>query len=267
MKLPISAIVVGYNEANLLIKSLPKLNFCDEILYFDLGSTDNSKEVAKANNAKIIEHEIVPICECIHAKYFQTTKHTWVLFIDPDEVLSQDLTNDIKFLFNENPQLEKNIGCIMVPWIFHFKGYKLKGTIWGGIRSKVLIINNQRVDYEPLVHIGKKLKENYDTLEIPSNGSNSLNHYWMIDYKRLIEKHLRYLKNEGEARYKSGQRAQILTILMEPIKAFRYSYFDRRGFKDGLTGIFLSLFWAWYETIAIFQLYKYQIEKSKNITN
>jgi len=261
LKLPISAIVVGHNEANLLANSLPKLNFCDEILYFDLGSTDESKEIAEKNNAKVIEHNIVPICEWIHAEYLLTTKHQWVLLTDPDEILSQDLINNIMFLFKEESHLLKNIGCIMVPWIFHFKGKKLQGTVWGGTRSKVLIINNQRLTYEPLVHIGKKLKENYDSMEVPFDGKNSLNHYWMIDYKRLIEKHKRYLRNEGEARYKSGQRTKIVAILFEPIKAFKYSYIDRQGFKDGWTGIFLSFFWSWYQTIASFQLYKYQIKE------
>ena len=94
LKLNISAIVVGYNEANLLGSCLNSISFCDEILYFDLGSTDDSIKIAKTSHATIINHEKVPGCEWIHSKYYQSTKHDWVLIIDPDEIINDLLINE-----------------------------------------------------------------------------------------------------------------------------------------------------------------------------
>lgn len=257
-KLPISAIVVGYNEAHFLKVSLPKLDFCDELIYFDLGSKDKSVEVATNNGAKIINHKRVPGCEWIHAKYSQTTRHKWVLITDPDEVLSTDLVLEIESLFLLGKLSTKNIGCITSPLIYHFKDKPLKGTIWGGIGSRILLIHNERFNFKPLVHLGRELKIGYSNYDIPFKGKNYINHYWMVGYRKLFEKHIRYLKNEGEARYLKGHRISFISILLKPLKAFRLSFIYERGYKDGITGLFLSLFWAWYDTIASAKLYLYQ---------
>lgn len=257
MQLPISAIVVGYNEAHLLKKGLPKLAFCDEVLYFDLGSADDSKEVAEKAGATVIPHEKVPGCEWIHAKYAHTTKHDWVLITDPDEVISDELITEISLLFKENDKLEK-VGEIFVPIIFHFKNKRLSGTHWGGVGKRTLLIHNKRFEFKALVHVGRKVLPGYSTLDIPYTGKNFVYHYWMSSYRSLFEKHLRYLKNEGEARYKTGRRPTMKQIIAEPFRAFKYSYKSRQGYKDGFTGLFLSIFWAWYECTAQIKNYKYQ---------
>ncbi|RNL51125.1 glycosyltransferase family protein [Pedobacter jejuensis] len=260
-KLPISAIVVGLNEANLLKNSISKLNFCDEIIYFDLGSSDNSIQIAVENNATVISHEKVPGCEWIHAKYYQSTKHKWVLISDPDEVLSNDLILELKGLYSNGLLEIEDIGCITVPIIYHFKGKPLNGTIWGGVKSRVLLIHKERFDFKPIVHLGRNLKIGYKTIDIAFSGKNNIEHYWMIGYRKLLEKHLRYLKNEGEARYLKGDRMNIVRILLMPLRAFRSCFIFLKGYKDGILGLFLSLFWAWYETTASVKLYKYQLSK------
>ena len=259
----ISAIVVGYNEAQHLENSLPKLSFCDEILYFDLGSNDNSIKIAIENNATIIEHEKVISCEWIHTKFYQKTKHNWVLITDPDEIISDDLIAEIKKMYDLGVFDDKKIGCVSAPWIFHFKDRLLQGTVWGGIRGRILLVHNERFDFQPLIHVGRKLKKEFISEEIKFTGNNVIDHYWMTSYKGLIEKHKRYLKNEGEAKYKSGQRTRIQAILLEPLRAFKYSYISKQGFKDAWTGIFLSFFWAWYRTSSLIKLYQYQNRVAK----
>lgn len=68
-QLPISAIIVGYNEARFLPACFSGISFCDEILYFDLGSSDNSIELANTYGATVIQHEKVLGCEWIHSKF------------------------------------------------------------------------------------------------------------------------------------------------------------------------------------------------------
>lgn len=264
MQLPVSAIVVGYNEAHLLKKSLPMLAFCQEILYFDLGSKDDSREVAESMGAQVIIHEKVDSCEWIHAKFANSTKYEWLLITDPDEILSRELIDEISQLFNEPGKLEK-IGEITTPWIFYFKNKKLTGTHWGGISRRTLLVHNKRFEFKALIHVGRKVLPGYSTLNIEYTGKNFIHHYWMSGYKKLFEKHLRYLRNEGEARYKTGRRSTIKGIITEPFRAFKYSYKSRQGYKDGLTGLFLSVFWAWYESTAQIKNYTYQRSVEKKL--
>jgi glycosyltransferase involved in cell wall biosynthesis len=259
--LKISAIVVGFNEGKLLQNCISSISFCDEILYFDLGSSDDSIKIAETLNAKVINHERVPGCEWIHSKFYKTTKHDWVLIIDPDEVVNQNLAREITLFFLNN-KIDDIIGSIEAPEIYYFKEQKLKGTPWGGFdKHRVLIVNKNRFDFLPIVHMGRKIKSGFTTYKIKFNGNNYISHYWMSSYSQLIEKHKRYLVNEGLARYNTGNRVNILTIIKAPLKQFIISFFIMRGYKDYFIGFFLSLFWSWYQTSALIKLYRVQISK------
>lgn len=264
LKLPITAIIVGLNESKQLRNCLRPLNFCDEILYFDLGSTDDSSEVATSFGAVVINHEKVPCCEWIHSKFANQAKNEWILITDPDEVINSNLVIDIIKLFKNENFLKENIGAISAPWFFYFKNKKLRGTNWGGVNRRILLANNKRFEFSPLVHVGRNVFKGYKIYDIEFNGENFIHHFWMTTYTKLFEKHLRYLKYEGEARYKIGKRVSIIEILKEPIKSFKYSFLLRKGYKDGFTGFFLSLFWAWYESSAKFKNYIYQQKNSDN---
>jgi glycosyltransferase involved in cell wall biosynthesis len=261
-KLPISAIIVGYNEARFLPACLQGLSFCAEVLYYDLGSSDNSCEIANQFGAIVIHHERVLSCEWIHAKFAKSTKYEWILISDPDEVIDSFLAKDIYQIFSKS--ISDDVGAFLVPWIFYFKHQKLSGTAWGGVNKRVLIAHNQRFNFTADIHIGRHLNAGFRYEEIKFEKSNFIHHYWMQSYYKLFEKHLRYLNNEGTARYKIGLRTSLKTIIKEPIVQFRYSFFVRKGYRDGIVGLFLSFFWAWYQTSALISLYRHTISHSKN---
>ncbi|WP_146203207.1 glycosyltransferase family protein [Mucilaginibacter oryzae] len=267
MKLPISAIVVGLNEAHLLRESLPKLAFCDELLYFDLGSKDDSIKLATGLGATVIKHDKVDSCEWIHAEYATKTKHEWVLISDPDEMFPDELITEITLLF-ENGTLNESIGAVWAPWVFYFKNHRLFGTHWGGVSRRIILAHNKRFEFKALVHAGRKLIGGFNEYNIEYTGNNFIAHKWMQSYGKLIEKHRRYLRNEGEARYKTGRRSSAKSVMKEAYRAFKYSYWSRRGYKDGITGLFLSAFWVWYECSAQIENIRYQrkIEKKKHKT-
>lgn len=261
IKLPISAIIVGYNEEHLIKDCLSSIMFCDEILFFDLGSSDNTLAVAKEMGVTTCTHERVPFAEFIHYEVREETKHDWILVIDPDEQVSEGLQQDIKLLFQEG--IPEQYGAIVVPWIFYFKNKRLLGTPWGGINTKNILLNRRKSEFRQLVHQSRNVKEPYTTLNLNFKGDNFLCHYWMQSYQTLFEKHLRYIKHEPESRYKTGNRTTFKGILKTPFKAFKNSFWDTKGYKNRCTGLFLSFFWSWYETLSTIGLYRYQRKQNK----
>lgn len=257
-KLKISAIVVGYNESKFLKNCLESILFCEEILYFDLGSIDNSIQIAKSLGATVIQHEKVPGCEWIHSKFYKTTKHDWVLIIDPDETVNDELYIELKNIFLLE-KVNESIGAIEVPEVYYFKNKMLSGTPWGLNNFRIFIVNKYRFDFLPIVHLGRKIKSGFDVYRLPRNGLNFINHFWMQSYRQLFEKHLRYLTNEGSARYNRGDRTSVFEIILAPIKQFIISFLLMKGYKDGLIGLFLSFFWSWYQTTALIKLYRCQL--------
>lgn len=257
-KIPVSAVVVTFNEEKYLEKCLKSINFCEETIVIDLGSTDKSKQIAIDCGAKLIEHERVPVVEMIHSKIEEFVSNKWVLITDPDEITDASLANEIINTFNTKISLDSKIGAVNVPCLFYYKQKRLKGTIWGGVNRRVYLVNTDRFEFSPGVHAGRKLKKGFESYSIKFTGSNAVHHYWMNSFKQLKEKHKRYIKQEGKARYENGKRTNIKNIIKIPYREFKKCFYTRKGYKDKLTGLFLSLFWVWYSLSAEISLLKFQ---------
>lgn len=247
MTTPITAIVVSKNEAHLLKACLASLSFCKEILVIDLHSTDTTLQIALQFGARVIRHEPVSHVEMIHTKIPSFTNNHWIITADPDEVVSEGLKHDIISLFQN--QIPSNVGAINVPIKFFFKSSPLSGTIWGGDNKvKQFIVNLEGLEFNSFVHKGRKLKWGYTDLTISPNKTktNFLNHYWISSYRQLFEKHLRYLSLERFSMRADGLTFNRIGQLKNTIHSILSSFIDKEGYRDGITGIFLSLFWGWY---------------------
>jgi glycosyltransferase involved in cell wall biosynthesis len=256
-KLPISALIVSFNEADVLERCLNSIQFCDEIIVYDLGSSDNSVEVAKSLGATVKKHARVPHAEVIYAKALSELKYDWVLLTDPDEELSSVLKEELFEKFNKLPP---KIAAVRVPMQYFFKSHALRGTIWGGISHHRFLVNRKRAYFRPLVNTAVFIKDGYELQVWPYRGG-LIYHYWMRGYREFLSKHRRYLKQEAYARYERGERSSYLSIVFSPWRSFRESFLTKKGYHDGLLGFFLSLFWAWYNTNALIRLKREQIKR------
>ena len=261
-------MIVGYNEEKLLPACFKSVSFCDDVHYTDLGSSDDSIRIAEQYANHIYHRKPVPSCEMIQTEVVHYTKNDWVIFIDPDEVVDPALAQQVLQKL-EDIQANKKIGVLIVPWQFYFKGKKLKGTVWGGRNRKNFLVHKDRFSFKPVVHYGRKLNPGFihDEIFMDNAGNNVLHHYWMRSFKGFFEKHKKYLSNEGIDRYNLGTRTTAKAVITAPIREFIKSFFTLKGYKDGLLGFFLSTFWAWYQTSALFSLYKIQKSNVPFITN
>ena len=263
-KAHLSAIVVCYNEAELLPRCLKSLGFCSEILVIDLGSTDDSALVAQQMGATVMAHPWVPIGEMARWAGITRARFDWTFRIDPDEEVSPKLALDITQLIEDD---DGDAGVIAVPWRNYFKERPLKGTVWGGNeRSKRVLIHRQRTEPVVRVHLNFSLKDGHIIRHILPSEENVLDHYWFRSWRAHWEKHRRYVLFEGEAKYANGERyrtRQLMTVV--PAK-FWESFIVNKGYLDGRTGLSLSLFWVWYNFASLLSLRKYEQEESRHFT-
>ncbi len=261
-------MVVGYNEAHFLDQCFGSLSFCDEIIYTDLGSTDSSLKIAEKYTCHIYHRDkaMIPSCEMVQTEVIHFTKNDWVIFIDPDEKIATSLSNQIIEEF-EIIKSDQCIGSVRVPWQFYFNKRKLKGTVWGGINKKYLLVNKHRFEFLAIIHYGRRLKDGFQNYEVGFDEKkfNVLHHYWMNSYKVFIKKHLRYLKNEGIDNYNLGFRVGKKALFFTPFQSFSYSFFKLKGYKDRFPGFFLSIFWACYKTKIAVDVFRLQNQKKRKI--
>ncbi len=94
----ISCTIITKNEADRIEATLiPIKGLVDEILVVDSGSTDNTVEICKSHGARVIHNDWVGFgpqkrfCE-------EQATHDWILNIDADEVLKDELIAEIMAL-------------------------------------------------------------------------------------------------------------------------------------------------------------------------
>mgnify|MGYP006290154061 CR=1 FL=1 len=261
-RVPFTGIVVVCNEDERLRECLESLHFCDEILVVDLESDDQSVEIAQNCGARVLHHERIPTAGAARKHGAKNAENDWIVFLDPDEVFPSALYPEMCRLVNQNPKL----GRIFVPWRFYFQEEPLHGTKWGGKKQKGHVVNRERCFIGPpehkYAHQEVSLRDGFESEHLSWEHGEYIEHYWMDSYTSLIEKHLRYVENEGMVRYERGERFPGWGAwLKRVVNAFRQSFVNQNGWREGTRGLFLSLFWAWYKGASLVSLSRYQKER------
>src|SRR5436305_15160686 len=91
---PITATIITFNEEDRIVECLAGLSCCDEVIVVDSGSTDKTRDLAKARGARVIERAWEGYSKQKNFAAAQA-RNDWILSIDADERLSIELANEI----------------------------------------------------------------------------------------------------------------------------------------------------------------------------
>jgi hypothetical protein len=126
--------------------------------------------------------------------------------------------------------------------------------VWGGPNRRRMLVRRSAVELTPTIWGGMQLQDGYRLLTLPFTEETAIAHYWSSGWRDLIEKHRRYLLQECADRADAGHATGWRKVVRTPLASFRESFFTKRGYRDGLTGFGLSLFWAAFRTASEIQL-------------
>ena len=245
MTVPMTGLIVSRNEGHLLADRLRELSFCDELIVIDVASTDDTAAVAAANGARVVAHPFTRIAELVRPDVVHHASHDLLVMPDPDEEIPPALAAQIAELATT---LAEDVGIVLVPWVFYFRGKRLRGTVWGGTGRKPIVARRSGNEFIPAVHKGLRLRPGYRMERIEPSGGNALRHHWVSGYREFVKKHVRYLRIEGPARALTGDITGFRALVQTPYRAFKECYVDRQGRLDGFDGLALSLMYAVYRT-------------------
>jgi hypothetical protein len=244
-QVPMTGLLVSHNEGHLIADRLRELDFCDELIVVDVASSDDTAEVASAGGARVVSHAYARIAELVHPNVVDEAQNDLVVLPDPDESIPPALAAQLVRAFQD---LEQDVGLIMVPRIYYFRGKPLRGTIWGGTSGKRLVARRSGVRFTGAVHEGVHLRPGFRALGIDYDGTNAMHHLWASGYRDFIRKHVRFIKIEGQARALMGEITGYRALFGTPWKSFRECFVNQQGYRDGLRGLILSILYAFYRT-------------------
>ena len=94
-KLPLSVAIITYNEEDIIGRTIESVkDIAKEIIVVDSHSTDRTREIARDLGAKVFEEDWKGYSAQKNSALEKCTQE-WVLFIDADEVVSEELKESI----------------------------------------------------------------------------------------------------------------------------------------------------------------------------
>ena len=87
----ISVVIQTYNSELYLGRVLESVKLFDEVVICDMYSTDRTLEIAQRYGCKVVYHEKIPFCEPARNFAIQSASYEWILVVDSDEVVPEDL--------------------------------------------------------------------------------------------------------------------------------------------------------------------------------
>lgn len=248
----ITGIVTTLNEQNNIVECIRSLQrVCDEVVVTDSFSKDDTVKLAQAAGAKVYLHEYIGdgLQKNLAMPY---AKNRWVLSIDADERLSDELVEAIqKIDFDKTP----------------YDGFALRRRNYVGKRW----IKCCRWYPDYLVRLFRKDKLQFAELKqhayVPTTNTCQLKadliHYRYKNIDQLFAKPERNYSTRGaKILFLQGKKANSLTPFLHGFSAFVVNYFFRGGILGGLDGYILSKSIAHNSFMKYAKLLEYQRDES-----
>ncbi|UJB32888.1 glycosyltransferase family 2 protein [Chromobacterium sp. Beijing] len=225
MRARISVVLITKNAETSLEKCLDSVGFADEIVLVDSGSADRTLAIASAYKAKVIHQDWLGFGPQKQLAV-RAASHDWVLCLDADEWLSENLVNEIKELL-DNPQAT----AFQFPRCNRFMGRFLKHGEGYPDWSLRLFHRAHARWSDDLVH-------EYVIADGPVHKlRHELMHESGEDIALYLSKQNRYTSLQAEQLLQRGKRVGIGKLILSPLLRFVKFYFFHRGFLDGVPGL------------------------------
>lgn len=248
----ITGIITTLNESHNIVACIESLQqVCDEVIVTDSNSTDDTVELARKAGAKVYLHEYIGdgLQKNLALPY---ASNQWVLSLDADERLSDELVQAIKQIdFDTTP----------------YDGFALRRRNLVGERW----IKCCRWYPDYLVRLFRKSSLQFAELKqhayVPTTNTSQLKadiiHYRYHNYDELFAKPARNYSTRGaKILFLNGKKAHAWTPLMHGFSAFVVNYFFRGGIFGGMDGYVLSKAIAHNSFMKYLKLLEYQSDKS-----
>jgi glycosyltransferase involved in cell wall biosynthesis len=247
----LTTVILTKNEERNIKECLESVKFSDEIIVLDDYSNDRTVEIAKNFNVRIVRRNLNGDFSAQRNYGLSLAKGDFILFLDADERISNDLKNEIVYFIN-NP-------------LKTYDGYTLKrkDVIWNhefnfgeNGRTKLLRLAKKKAGlWKRKVHEVWSIKGNTYTFK------NPLYHYPHPNLREYVSEINRYSQLHAEANLKEKKKSSIFKIIHYPILKFVNTYIIKLGFLDGIYGFIVALLMSVHSYLAWSKLWIMQKEK------
>ena len=227
----ISACLIVRDEEHRIAETLRSLAFADERIVVDSGSTDRTREIARAEGAVVVENPW-PGFGAQRNVAIDHASGDWILEVDADERVTEELRDDIVRWLVEPPS---DVSLCMLPLRDHFLGAWLGPSAkYPRYRARMFRRGAYRHDERRQVHEGLWARERTWAMrgdlrhERAERLGEAIRDWW--SYARLESAHVEPLP---------GAAAYARAIVLRPLAKVAYRTVIDGAWRDGARGMLL----------------------------
>lgn len=255
----LSVVITAWNEEKSIARAISSAKtIADEIVVVDTQSTDKTAEIAKKLGAKVFHHKNTGIVEPVRNFSVSKAKGDWVLLLDADEEISQNLANHICQAI-----LESGVDYYRIPRRNIIFNKWIQSEHWWP-DYVYRLFKKGAVTWDPAIHsvpftrgIGH---------DFPLDERHAIIHYHYDTISQYVDRLNRYTDHQLEVVQARGHNFSWTDIIDKPIAEFLTQYFARKGYTQGFHGLAISGLQAFSELVLYLKLWQQSEFVSHDVT-
>ncbi|PIS09586.1 hypothetical protein COT75_00050 [Candidatus Beckwithbacteria bacterium CG10_big_fil_rev_8_21_14_0_10_34_10] len=234
----ISVVIPVFNVGSIIKDCLQSVEWADELVCIDMGSTDNTMVVCKEQGVNLLKNIPKNYNFDINRKLGMiNARGEWILKIDSDDRLTKKLQKSIKAAIKGKGSI---VGYNLFNRVFFFNR-EIKYGMKKRNSSELRLFKKKSWIYNPFkFHQLIRVKGNTDYLE-----GNYL-HFNSQSIREFINKMNLYTDLDAGKDSSLGKKASFLHLIISPIVKFIKIYIINLGLLDGAYGLIVSMLYAFY---------------------
>ena len=250
-RLPLSVALITYNEEDIIGMTLESVkDIASEIVVVDSHSTDRTREIAESHGARVYIEEWRGYGEQKNSALRKCTQD-WILFLDADEVVSEELKRSIR-----DELRDPKADGYLINRRTYYMGDFLKHA-WQPEWRLRLVRRGANPRWEGGVHETLVVDGKVDKLK------GDLLHFPYRNLKHQALKGMEFVYLSAKRKFERGEEVSFVNdVVLRPIWAFVREFFLRRGFLEGRRGFILSMMASYHTFLKYSFLYEMRLKKS-----
>jgi len=257
----ISVVINTLNEEKHLPLALRSVRpWVDEIVVIDMYSSDRTVGVAREFGARVHLHRGPGFN--FPPREFAVNQGTseWVLMLDADELVPVALSRDLRHAAEAD-----EADVLLLPRANYMLGSIIRHAGCGPEQdAQVRFFRKGFVAGACVAHQDFKPVAGARVKRLPFRGDNAIAHFTYLDSQQFIERLNHYTGIEAQQALERGERITPMGALRKGARTFLRRYGKKQGFRDGWRGLYLSLFYAFYDVATAAKLQELAAQRGRD---
>jgi glycosyltransferase involved in cell wall biosynthesis len=244
----LSVAIITLNEADNLPRTLTSVRFADEIVIVDSGSRDATVEIATQAGAKVFTEAWKGFALQKNSAIDKCTS-TWVLSLDADEELTEELQVEIRRMLETDEQNTPPVDGYRLRLRHVFLGRWMR---YGGYYPDMKLRLFRRVTVSGAAHF--TVRPVHESVQVAGRVETMQSDFLHHGYPNLdlYLEHMNRYSTLGARLLAEKGRTSLLwpaflwNAALVPLLTFVWNYIFRLGFLDGREGLLLHLYHSGY---------------------